>query len=265
MRGETYIKELADDIRDHGLLEPIAETREGRILDGRARLLACDMAGAPVHWHTYTGDDPWAFALAKNYVSRGEPTYAEAAFIGAHVTPRGTGPVPPDPHGLITPDRTRLAELLHTSSHSISRARKIVTNGVDGLEECCVKYGVPINTAARIAEMPETEQRAFVTKVLGGMSWIRAAGLRHTAEPEKRIAHRPRNQHNNNVRRIRYIHREAISGIRDSMAVVRHVLESAEGLAPDIDPAEAARWLDDLGRERRNLNRLMKLLKERTQ
>lgn len=263
MHDEARIKELAEDIRENGLLEPVVENREGRILDGRARLLACDLAGVPVFWHTYTGDDPWAFTLTKNYETRNAPPYVEMAFIGAHVKPRGTGPIPPDPHRLTTPDRPRLAELLHTSRHSIDRARKVVVNGVDGLEECCVKYGVPINTAARIADMPDKAQHAFVSKVLGGMSWMRAAGLRNTDKPEKRIPKKPRNQHTNSIR-FRYIHREAIAGVRDSLAVVRHLLAN-DGLSPDIEPAEAVQWLNDLGRERRNLNKLMNLLKERTQ
>lgn len=261
--SEDRIKELADDIRDNGLQQPVVETVHGRILDGRARLLACDLAGIPVWWHTYTGDDPWAFAITRNLATR-RLEYDELAFIGAKITPRPTGLIGPDPERLVTPNRKRLAELLHLSRHAIERARRTVVNGVDGLEECVVKHGVPIQTAARMSALPADEQHEFVTKVFGGMSPQRAAGRLSPEPPKKRGPRIPRNQHVNGAR-YRYIRREGIAAIRDSMAVLRNLFDSTEGLAPEIDAAEAAQWLNDLGRERRNLNRLMNLLKERTQ
>lgn len=263
MRSDEEIKELADDIREHGLREPVVETIDGRILDGRARLAACDLAGVPVWWHTYTGDDPWGYAVTKNYESR-QPSHNEANFIGARVQHRTPGPIPPDPHHLLVPPRRRIAELLHTSRGAIDRARKVVMFGVDGLQECVLKYEVPVQTAARVAQRPTDEQHAFVTKVFGGMSAARAAGYASPAQP------RPlgrRQQHNQyvNGNRYRYIQREGIAAMRDGMAVLAHLLDSTQGIAPDIDAAEAARLYSDLYRERRNLNRLMSLLKERTQ
>ncbi|MGH8882899.1 MAG: hypothetical protein ACRD0P_37090, partial [Stackebrandtia sp.] len=211
---------------------------------------------------TYTGDDPWGFAITRNNVTR-DATPNEIAFVGAHIPPRGTGPVGRDPHHFITPTRARLATLLGTSRHSIDRARKVVTNGVDGLEDTVLRYGVPIQTAARISELPTDEQHDFVAKVFGGMSPMRAAGLRlNTTAPTVK---RPKNQHTMNGDRYRYIQREGIAATRDGLAVLQHLFNSTEGLSPDIEPAEAAQWLNDLGRERRNLNRLMNLLKERTQ
>lgn len=263
MRPDEDIKQLADDIREHGLREPIVETSDGKVLDGRARLLACDLAGVPVWWHTYTGDDPWGYAITKNYETR-QPTQDEAGFIGARVKHRPPGPIPIDPHKLLAPPRRRIAELLNTSRHSIDRARKVVARGVDGLAECVLKYEVPIQTAARISDQPPEQQHEFVAKVFGGMSPARAAGF---ASPAGGKRHRPgqgRNQYVNGAR-YRYIQREGITAIRDSMAVLRHLFDSTEGIAPDVDAVEAARLYSDLYRERRNLNRLMTLLKERTQ
>lgn len=264
LAGEHEIKELADDIREHGLREPIVETVDGRILDGRARYLACDMAGAPVIWHTYKGDDPWGFALTRNFVTRNLDEI-RGAFLGARVRHRVNSPIPRDPLKLLPPNRRRIAELLHTTRATISRAKTIVDRGVDGLESCVVDHGVPLYTAARVAELPPEAQREFMRKVRGGMSPGRAAPRRATGSANRRGPAAALRNQRINANRYRYIQREGLTAVRDGLAVLRHVMDTTDGLAPDIDAAEADRWLYDLGRERRNLNQLMNLLKERIQ
>lgn len=57
---------LAEDIRQHGLLEPIV-LHEGRILDGRNRYLACQKAEVPVRTRELpTGTNPWDFVWSHN-------------------------------------------------------------------------------------------------------------------------------------------------------------------------------------------------------
>lgn len=48
---------LAADIRANGLREPIWRHRDGRIIDGRNRWLACQEAGVTCHAHTWNGED----------------------------------------------------------------------------------------------------------------------------------------------------------------------------------------------------------------
>lgn len=262
LMGEAQLFELAADIRENGLHYPVVETKDGRLLDGRARYIACDIAAVPVFWKTYTGDDPWEYALTRNYATR-QPDVNERAFLLARVKHRHGGTPPlDDPHHLSTPVRRRVAELLHTSPAQIQRAREVHTRGVDGLEQCVLTHNVSMNTAARVAALPAEQQHEFIARVRGGMSPHRAAPRKATTPPAKRG--RPRNQHTNGER-YRYIQREGLAAIRDSLAVLRHVQDTSEGLAPDIDVAEAEQWLADLGHERRNLTRLMNLLKERTQ
>jgi ParB/Sulfiredoxin domain len=65
MRGDD-LQTLADDIAEHGLREPIWLDKDGQILDGRNRALACKVAGVEPEFQTYKNDDPVAFVVSQN-------------------------------------------------------------------------------------------------------------------------------------------------------------------------------------------------------
>lgn len=65
MMDESKLQELADDIRKNGQLVPVW-LYEGKILDGRNRWAACQIAGVEPKTKEYTGDEPTAFAVAMN-------------------------------------------------------------------------------------------------------------------------------------------------------------------------------------------------------
>ena len=54
----TEFDSLVADIRENGLRESIWLERDGRILDGRNRLRACEVAGIEPRFRTYDGDNP---------------------------------------------------------------------------------------------------------------------------------------------------------------------------------------------------------------
>jgi hypothetical protein len=84
------LADLADDIAKNGLRDLIT-LYEGKLLDGRNRVLACEMAGVdipPEKIETYDGD-PWLFSLSKNKHRRHMSTDAIAMVVGA--MPRGEG------------------------------------------------------------------------------------------------------------------------------------------------------------------------------
>jgi ParB-like chromosome segregation protein Spo0J len=70
MLADDELTELAEDIKQRGLLQPIVLDPEGRILDGRNRLAACELAGIEPSFITYEGDDPNGYALAVNIARR---------------------------------------------------------------------------------------------------------------------------------------------------------------------------------------------------
>lgn len=68
IEGDEF-KELVEDIRKHGQIDPIW-LYEGKILDGRNRYRACREAGVEPKVEQYTGDDPVGFSWSKNTVRR---------------------------------------------------------------------------------------------------------------------------------------------------------------------------------------------------
>ena len=62
---DTELDELAANIKAVGLLEPITLTPDGKLLDGRNRMLACERAGSPPATVVYNGD-PVLYSLGKN-------------------------------------------------------------------------------------------------------------------------------------------------------------------------------------------------------
>jgi len=60
------LRELCADIKERGLQQPIIVWRDGTLLDGRNRLLACYRTNQEVVLETYDGDDPVQFSLSAN-------------------------------------------------------------------------------------------------------------------------------------------------------------------------------------------------------
>lgn len=70
MLADDELQELAEDIEQRGLLQPIVLDAEGRVLDGRNRLAACQLVGVEPTFETYSGDDPEGYAFTVNVARR---------------------------------------------------------------------------------------------------------------------------------------------------------------------------------------------------
>jgi protein gp37/ParB-like chromosome segregation protein Spo0J len=60
------LRELCADIKERGLQQPIIVWRDGTLLDGRNRLVACYRTNQEVVLEQYDGDDPVQFSLSAN-------------------------------------------------------------------------------------------------------------------------------------------------------------------------------------------------------
>jgi ParB family transcriptional regulator, chromosome partitioning protein len=69
LEGEDF-DALAESIREHGLQRRIARDTEGRVLDGRNRLRACEVVGVEPDFTTYPGTDCVDFVMRENLLRR---------------------------------------------------------------------------------------------------------------------------------------------------------------------------------------------------
>lgn len=70
MLDTDELNRLADDIRENGLRNPIVLDGEGRILDGRNRWAACEIADVTPVTVAFDGDDEAAYVLSANGARR---------------------------------------------------------------------------------------------------------------------------------------------------------------------------------------------------
>lgn len=82
MLADDELAELAADIKERGQLQPIVLDVDGRIIDGRNRLAACELAGVEPEFTTYDGHDPGGYALAVN-LQRRNLTKSQVAVLAA--------------------------------------------------------------------------------------------------------------------------------------------------------------------------------------
>lgn len=140
MLAEDELKELAADIAERGLLQPIVLDAEGRILDGRNRVAACELAGVEPEFTTYEGDDPDGYALAVN-IARRHMTKGQQAMVIAGAYKNYT-----EEH----------AKSFGVSKQYISWARTVREYAPDLAEQ--VVDGFPLSEAYKIAR--ENKERA---------------------------------------------------------------------------------------------------------
>ena len=87
MMPADELEKLAEDIKTNGLAEPIA-TLEGKILDGRNRLKACQLAGVDARYVevALNGHSPTLYVVTKNLYRR-HLSISQRAAIAAEMLP----------------------------------------------------------------------------------------------------------------------------------------------------------------------------------
>lgn len=86
MLPQPELKELAADIRKHGLLFPII-LFDSMVLDGRNRLVACGMAGVNPEFEKYHGDIPPTEYVLSTNLHRRQLTITQRATVAAEALP----------------------------------------------------------------------------------------------------------------------------------------------------------------------------------
>ena len=179
MSGEE-LQNLADDIKANGLQEPIWLTEDGLILDGRNRLLACEMADVPGEFREYHGGDPIGFSLSMNlkrrHLTDGQRSAlalrvlpmleaeAEKRKAQASGQPRGVkaSVVADRPQQTEAPSerksREKAAKVTGTSGRNVSKAKRVKDKAPDLFEQ--VESGqIALDRADRIVRDREAEAK----------------------------------------------------------------------------------------------------------
>lgn len=186
MLGDTELAELADSIKANGLREPVV-VYDGKVLDGRNRLRACEMAGVePRCIDLPDGQDPLQFVLDHN-LHRRHLSESQRAMVGARLKEifaaeakermlagkgldgsggRGNKTNPPKnfTEGFKGDSRDKAAEAVNVSGPLIDAAAKVSKQGVPELAAAVVAGDIAVTRAAKIATLEPEQQREAIAK-----------------------------------------------------------------------------------------------------
>lgn len=129
LMGEVELGELAEDIRENGLLEPIwvycSGDSEERIIDGRNRYLACERVGVVPAFRRYSGVDSGlvAFVLSLN-LRRRHLSESQRALIVARVANMSVGRQASNA-SIEAIGQAQAAELLNGGRRSVAAGRDV--------------------------------------------------------------------------------------------------------------------------------------------
>jgi hypothetical protein len=158
MLPDTELQELANDIKAHGLQVPVT-TYQGKILDGRNRWRACEIAGVKPDTAEYTGDDPLAFVVSGNLIRR-HLDESQRGMVAARIAGLPHGVRVDRQDGSIDPSKTtqEAADLLNVGTATVKRAKAVITKGIPELAAAVESGEINVSAAAQIAKLPAARQ-----------------------------------------------------------------------------------------------------------
>lgn len=181
---EDELKQLAMDIVDSGLRRPVVMF-EGKILDGRNRYRACQMAGVKPTTVEFGGD--WDNALkyvtSENMVRR-HLTASQRGMVAARLANLRKGRQPSSVEGAKTDavSQVAAAEQMKVGRETVKRAKQVQDRGVPELVDAVDRNEIPLHSAVALAQLPETEQREVVA---GGKAKVKEKVTELRSAPAK--------------------------------------------------------------------------------
>jgi hypothetical protein len=169
----TTLTEMGDDVKANGLRVPIVLYHE-QILDGRRRELACERAGVPPTYSTFSGteDDALAFAVSLN-LHRRMLTESQRALVAARLAaarPKGEHVA-----GVKGPDRVeQAADSLRVSRRTAYTAAHVLKTGDEVLVKLVEDGQMTVSAAAEVADMTPPERQQIVKDVRAGLKPTKA-------------------------------------------------------------------------------------------
>lgn len=258
---------FVEDIERNGLNQPVTLDAEGRVLDGRNRVRACERLGIEPSTVVYDGDDPVQFVISQN-LHRRQMTDSQRAMAAAELATlsRGTNRYTLDPSsGGSTPTTGQVMESMSVSQGSFDRAKRIHRDGTPALRELAKDEDMPLATLARVAvKLSPSEQDAYVAQVRAGANprVVAPAGSEHGPRidaPRLAVPQPPKFGGWNR--------RKHVAQIESLITVIEGAVTAFVGLR-DLDGSvtreEASRLKADLSVQIKALADIRKLIEERT-
>jgi ParB-like chromosome segregation protein Spo0J len=170
---EDELQSLTDDIRAHGLLDPIV-LFEKRILDGRNRAAACESAGLTPRYVEFEGtrEEALMFVVSHNLKRRHlnkqaiADTLVEAEDFNLHYEigePAARSDIKMSAQKIKTASSRDLAKAAGgaVSREMINATRKVKEKAEPDLREAVRRGRIGVQDAAKVADLPADQQKAI--------------------------------------------------------------------------------------------------------
>ena len=261
MMSESELDDLAADIKANGLQLPIW-LFEGKVIDGRNRLIACERAGVTPRVQTWPGP---ASALVGFVVSlnlhRRHLSTGQRGIVAAQLANLDAGRHSIPSYEVI--EQPDAAALLGVSTSTVQRGRKVIDRGVPELVAAVKAGTVTIGAAEQVAKLPADKQRAIVEN--GSASRV-AEDMRHDRRGRRGGAPRPHGKENE--RRLQAVEGASQAVLRSlpqrsHARILNNAAQHFEGIILALAPIDGAPLRDDLraSQWRDTFNRTIKVLR----
>ena len=142
------------DIAAHGVREPVW-LYEGKILDGRNRYRAAQVAGVAFQTATYKGDKPLQFVVSLN-LHRRHLSESQRAMVAAKLANMPAHRPAGNSANLQT-SQGAAADLLNVSTRSVANAAKVLQEAPQEVAQAVEQGQLSVSLAVKVAELPAAE------------------------------------------------------------------------------------------------------------
>lgn len=165
------LRALADDIKANGLRHPIRVDQQNRIIDGRNREKACQLAAVAPTYEPFVGTEKQIAAfIASANLRRRHLTPSQCASIAAGMANMSRGgdrrsdQTATLQNGEPAISQSDAAEIMGVSERSVAKAAKVRKKGTKQLQQAVTDGEISVNRAAEIVDLPRPEQNAAIAK-----------------------------------------------------------------------------------------------------
>ncbi len=188
LEGQAF-EDLVEDVRQHGVREPIWLHRDGRIIDGRNRYRASRAVGCNVATQVFEGTDsdliPFVISLnlKRRHLNESQRAMAAAKLatleVGANQHNEGAS--------IEAPSQPEAAEMMNVGRTSVQRARQVQEHAASNVVDAVESGQVSVSAASVVAKaVPKDEQKGLTVADIKRAA--REAVLGDTQFPTKKEA-----------------------------------------------------------------------------